>query len=67
MKRDPIVEEVHRVREQMWSECGGSLSGLIDSLRASEAANPEGVISRDEFDRLISLPRALTDPVSRRP
>ncbi len=66
MKRDPIVEEVHRVREQMWDECGGSLSRLIESLRASESAHPEGVLSKEEFDRLSSLPRSAEPPASRK-
>ena len=35
MNRDPIVEEVHRIREQMWDDCGGSLDRLIESLRAN--------------------------------
>lgn len=67
MKRDPIVEEVHRIREQMWDECGGSLSGLIESLRASESAHPEHVLSKEGFDRLSGSAGTGKGPVSRLP
>ena len=33
---DPIVEEIHKVREKLWEECGGSLDKLMDRLRARE-------------------------------
>lgn len=48
MKRDPIVEEMHRIRERMWDECGGNLDALIESLRASEAEHRERVVSREK-------------------
>jgi hypothetical protein len=37
MNHDPNVEEVHRIREQMWDECGGDLDRLIEFLRVAEA------------------------------
>ncbi|RJP33985.1 MAG: hypothetical protein C4547_11410 [Phycisphaerales bacterium] len=49
--RDPLVDDVHRVRQQMWDDCGGSLDGLIEFLRAAEAEHPERVISIEELDR----------------
>ena len=33
---DPIVEEIHRVREKLLEECGGSLERLMDRLKARE-------------------------------
>ncbi len=33
---DPIVEEIHKVREKLWEECGGSLDKLMDRLQARE-------------------------------
>jgi hypothetical protein len=44
VNRDPIVEEVHRIREQMWDECGGDLDRLIESLRASEAQHRDRIV-----------------------
>ena len=33
MNENPIVEEVHRIREEMLAEYGGDLKALIQSLR----------------------------------
>ena len=52
MRNDPIVEEVHRIREQMWDECGGDLDHLIASFRASEAEHPERIVSSETIKRL---------------
>ncbi len=52
MNRDPVVEEVHRIREQMWDECGGDLDRLIEFLRAGEAQHRDRIISKDELDEL---------------
>ena len=52
MKNDPIVEEVHRIREKMWDDCGGDLDHLIASFRASEAEHPERIISHETLRRL---------------
>ena len=52
MDRDPIVEEVHRVRERMWDDCGGSLDRLIEFMRAGEAEHRDRIISKEELDQL---------------
>ena len=41
MKNDPIVEEIHRIREKMLDECGGDMEKLMDRMksRESEAKN----------------------------
>ena len=33
---DPIVEEIHKIREKLWEECGGSLDKLMDRLQERE-------------------------------
>lgn len=33
---DPVVEEVHRIRERMLAEHGGDLRALMESIRQSE-------------------------------
>jgi hypothetical protein len=33
MNEDPIVKEVHRIREEMLAEYGGNLKALIQALR----------------------------------
>lgn len=47
MIKDPIVEEVHRIRRQILAEHGGSLKRWLKSLKASEA---------QYADRLVSTP-----------
>jgi hypothetical protein len=44
MKDDPIVEEIHQVRQRMLEECNGSLDQLLDRLQAAEAADGNRVV-----------------------
>lgn len=44
MPNDPIVAELHRVREQLWEECHGS---------AEEMEERQRIIQRELDDRLI--------------
>jgi hypothetical protein len=46
MKHDPIVEEIHHVRQKMLAECHGDLDQLLDRFQAAEPL---------EGDRLVSL------------
>ena len=36
MTRDPIVEEIHRVRKKMLEECGGDFDKLFDRWMAAQ-------------------------------
>ena len=44
MKGDPIVEEIHQVRQRMLAECNGSLDQLLDRLQTAEAADGNRVV-----------------------
>jgi hypothetical protein len=44
MKDDPIVEEIHQVRQKMLVECNGSLDQLLDRLQTAEAADGDRVV-----------------------
>ncbi|HXA15564.1 MAG TPA: hypothetical protein VN380_01120 [Thermoanaerobaculia bacterium] len=46
MLEDPIVEELHKIREEMLEEYGG-LEGLVKHLREVQAEMPERVVKRD--------------------
>ena len=37
MNQDPIVEEIHDIREHLLQECGGDLTQLMARLKAEEA------------------------------
>jgi hypothetical protein len=44
MTEDPIVEELHKIRENMLEEYGG-LAGLVKHLQSVQAEMPERVVS----------------------
>jgi hypothetical protein len=44
MRDDPIVEEIHQVRQRMLAECHGSLDQWLDRLQAAEAIDGERVV-----------------------
>ena len=46
MVEDPIVEELHKIREEMLEEHGG-LQGLVKHLREIQAEMPERVVRLD--------------------
>jgi hypothetical protein len=46
MTEDPIVEELHKIREDMLAEHGG-LEGLVKHLRTVQAEMPERVVRLD--------------------
>ena len=46
MFEDPIVEELHKIREEMLAEHGG-LEGLVKHLRKIQAEMPERVVNLD--------------------
>ena len=46
MNHDPIVAEIHHVRQRMLAECHGDLDQLLDRLQAAE---------RLDGDRLLLL------------
>jgi hypothetical protein len=42
---DPIVEEIHKIREKMLEECGGDLAKLFERFRAREAQDQSRVVT----------------------
>lgn len=44
MIEDPVVEELHRIREEMLEQYGG-LEGLVKHLRKIQSEMPERVVS----------------------
>ena len=58
MSENPIVEEVHRIREEMLAEHGGDLKALIESLR--QKTNEAGLAGR----KVVTLPPRPAQPHS---
>ncbi|MEW6357924.1 MAG: hypothetical protein AB1696_16440 [Planctomycetota bacterium] len=52
MNRDPIVEEIHRVRQKIWDECGGDMKKFLERLKARESEDRDRIITLSEFKKL---------------
>ena len=46
MKRDPIIEEIHRVRRKMLADCGGDIDAYFDRLQEDEALDRDRLVSK---------------------
>jgi hypothetical protein len=45
MKHDPIVEEIHQVRQKMLAECNGNLDALLHRLQQAEPLDSDRMVS----------------------
>ena len=45
MKHDPIMEEIHQVRQKMLAECNGNLDELLHRLQEAERLDGDRVVS----------------------
>ena len=43
--KDPIVEEVHRARRELWDDCNGDLQKMLEKLKAIESEEKHRVVS----------------------
>ena len=50
--KDPIVQEVHRARRELWDECEGDLQKLLNKLKAIEAEEKHRVVSLEKLKEL---------------
>ena len=55
MSRNPILDELHAVRERLLADAGGTLDALIDRLQANEQQS-----NRPRFKSRHTLQRAGT-------
>jgi len=49
MWKDPIVEEIHAVREQIARECDYDLKRIMDRLRKRESEHTGRVVQKEEL------------------
>lgn len=47
MNRDPIVEEIHDIREQLLQDCRGDINQLMARLKAEEAQDTARLVTRE--------------------
>ncbi len=62
MFNDPIVEEIHQIREKIMEECDWDIDKFFEMIRESEKKHPERLISLDEFKKLH--PKNFSENVS---
>ena len=49
MKHDPIVEEIHQIREKLLDECDGDLEKLMDRFKAAEEQDRDRMVSMESL------------------
>ena len=55
MIKDPIVEEVHKIREQILMDCGGDMETLMDRLKDRESKDTNRLVSKEMIKRKESV------------
>ena len=70
MIKDPIVEEVHKTREQILMDCGGDIETLMDRLKNRESKDKDRLVSKEMIKRktpILKLPtsRSTGSPENR--
>ncbi len=51
MTSDPIVAEIHRIREQLWEQCHGSVEEMAERQRRLQQQNQGRLIDPEEWKR----------------
>jgi len=51
MRNDPIVEEIHRIRDQLLAECGGDFKKYMDRIRESQERDRDRLVTKEEYFR----------------
>jgi len=49
MLNDPIVAEIHRVRERLLAECGGDMQKYLDRLREAQIQDKDRLVTKDQM------------------
>ena len=60
MKRDPIVEEIHKIREKILDECDGDIEKLMDRLKARESKDKARIIKLTKQKKKIPINEHIT-------
>jgi predicted nuclease of restriction endonuclease-like RecB superfamily len=49
MTKDPIIAEIHRIREQLWRECHGSAEEMAERQRRLQEQDKSRLIDPEEL------------------
>jgi hypothetical protein len=62
---DPIVREIHDVRQRLWEECGRDLDRYLARLKAAELQHEGRLVTVEDVEkrsRAASEPSTTADP-----
>ena len=65
VKKDPILEEIHQIRERLLDKCGGDIEALTDRLKAREVEDRDRVISWKRLEEKATAARTDDQAVCR--
>jgi hypothetical protein len=51
MIHDPIVEEIHCIRDRMLAECGGDFKKYMDRIREAQMQDRDRLVTKEELLR----------------
>jgi hypothetical protein len=51
MTNDPIVQEVHKARQRLLDESGGSFRKYVERIRAHEERHPDRLVTKDQLHK----------------
>ena len=51
MTYDPIVDEIHRIRDRMLAECGGDFQKYMDRIREAQEQDRDRLVTKEEVLR----------------
>lgn len=60
--KQPILDEIHKVREQMLADAGGTLAGLIAKMQAEQAKSGRKIYKSRKADTIVSHPELKASP-----
>jgi ribosomal 50S subunit-associated protein YjgA (DUF615 family) len=49
MIRDPLVEEIHQIRQKLLEDCDGRLDKLMDRYQAAEEQDRDRLVTLDSL------------------
>ena len=61
MERDPIVEEIHKIREKILDECDGDIEKVMDRLKARESKDKARIIKLTKQKEKIQINEHITN------
>jgi hypothetical protein len=56
--KDPIVEEVHRIRSKLLEESGGDIKKMMSRMKENAKGYPNRITSKEEFRKTPATKRS---------